>query len=141
MKSFLCPSAKDRPYKPIAESGGDKKDKPFDPVKDNPKERISFSYCVDAPHPDSGDTVPWTENAKSTVRLLADKKAGPKIDLKDAQNYNHKADGRNVLYHDGHVKWKAGENGIDPDEDDKDEGPEDWDKFLMWWSDPDFYHE
>lgn len=145
-KSFLCPSARDRQFKPKAESHSseDKEKYPFDPLYDNPnkKERISYSYAIDGT--DQPNTEAWTENAKSTVRISADKKAAIKIptDADLYKDYNHKRDGRNLLYHDGHVKWKAGgDKGIDPDEDDDDVGDPGWDKFRPFWSDPLFYNE
>jgi prepilin-type processing-associated H-X9-DG protein len=87
--------------------------------------------------------TPWDENAKSTVRLIADKKAGWQVPTTgtDAALYNHKDDGRNVAYHDGHVKWKAGAKGIDPDEDDDDVGTPGWAAYKVWWSDPNFYDQ
>ena len=132
-KTFLCPSSKDRAWDISAMM-----DDPWSlfPTTDT-KKVISYSYGVDA----TGTyAMPWTENAKSTVRLLADKKAGFKFTATTAKDLNHKDDGRNVLYQDGHVKWKAGtEAGLDPDEDDKDVGPPSYTEFKKWWSDPEFY--
>jgi prepilin-type N-terminal cleavage/methylation domain-containing protein/prepilin-type processing-associated H-X9-DG protein len=133
-KSFFCPSAKDRPYV-IASTK-----KPFDPFENTTHKYISYSYCYNN---NTSSPTPWDENAKSTVRLIADKKAGPIVPTtgSDAALYNHKDDGRNVAYHDGHVKWKAGGNGLDPDPDDDTVGTNTWTKFLNWWSDPKFYDE
>jgi prepilin-type processing-associated H-X9-DG protein len=72
---------------------------------------------------------------------MADKKAGIEIDGKDATQANHKDDGRNVLYQDGHVKWKRGPDALDPDEDDDQIGKPYDRSFTDWWSDPPWYDE
>ena len=146
-KTFFCPSAKDRQWPPLAQppltgTGNKKEDNPLCSLASaGNKEVISYSYGVDATV--VATLVPWTEGAKSTVRLMSDKKAGKQVlTATDAKDMNHKDDGRNVLYNDGHVKWKAGvENGLDPDEDDNAVGPnyptqKQWPGF---WSDPVYY--
>ena len=141
--SFLCPSSKDQPFEPNAgqppppDSGKPLlKDNPLHPLKDEAKKRISYSYGVDYTQ---STFVPWTENAASTIRLVADKAAGPQITNATKNNMNHKDDGRNVLYQDGHVKWKAGKDGLDPDESDDDIGDDSYVNYNNWWSDPPFY--
>jgi prepilin-type N-terminal cleavage/methylation domain-containing protein/prepilin-type processing-associated H-X9-DG protein len=137
-KNFLCPSAKDRPYAPESYFGGPKQDEPLDPVADEKYKRISFAYGVDAT---ADPPVRWTEIAKSTVRLLADKQAGREIEAYgsvEISDFNHNDDGRNVLYNDGHVKWKPGAKPLDPDEDDDDVGDDGASHYLDWWSDPRF---
>ncbi len=108
----------------------------------NTYEVISYSYCFNAAGGTLGGKrysyLPWTENARSTVRLLADKKAG--VALTDKSN--HKRDGRNVLYNDGHVKWKAGEAALNPIAAGWDETEEpDMGDPRAWWSDPPYYGE
>ncbi len=134
--SFICPSSKDR--RVAAPAVPDDK-KPLDPFKpaDN-TEVISYAYGYDA----SGDApTAWTENAKATVRLLADKKAG--IEIKDdlVKLANHKDKGRNVLYQDCHVSWRPDGAALDPDADDDTIGKPDADDYAKWWSDPPWYGE
>lgn len=136
--SFLCPSSKDRKFDPMTSSGQPKEDYPFEPFRNNNKERISYSYCLDA----TGSPITgWTENARSTVRLMADKKAATQIgsSTNDATMANHKDDGREVLYQDGHGKWKPGKDGLDPDPDDDDVGQKNQTSYVGWWADPPFY--
>ena len=137
-KTFLCPSARDEPFQPKSESG-EKWDAPWEPLKpkDN-TEVISYAYGIDGR---DKPTVPWTENAKSTVRLLADKKAGIKITDETRRLFNHRDDGRNALYQDGHVKWTAGEKPLDPDPDDDKVGKPGADDYKAFWSDPPWYRE
>ena len=139
--SFRCPSSKDRPFRPMSASGY-KKDYPFEPLlpADN-TEVISYAYGIDARDP--ARPAAWTEEAPSTTRLAADKKAGISL----TKRSNHKTDGRNVFYQDGHVKWKAGKNALDPDEaspsgegDDAVGNPGATD-YTAWWSDPPYYGE
>ena len=142
-QSFFCPSAKDEEFEPKCASG-DKEDNPFEPIKpaDN-TEVISYAYCLDGSDP--ARKTAWTEEASSTVRLSADKKAGCAIEDDSEVNptamANHKDDGRNTVYLDGHVKWKAGPGALDPDEDDDDIGDPDADEYSDWWSDPPYYRE
>jgi prepilin-type processing-associated H-X9-DG protein len=131
---YICPSSKDKKFEPKSESG-DKADYPFEPFKpaDN-KEVISYAYGYDS----TGKiTTARTDNARSTVRLLADKKAG----IEATADSNHKDDGRNLLYQDGHVMWKAGADAVDPDEEDDDVGKPDAKDYADWWSDPPWYGE
>ena len=134
LKAFFCPSSRDRQFEAMSPSGR-KDDFPLEPFAPaSTKEVISYSYCIDA----RTDTpTAWSEDALSTVRLLADKKAGVRAD----ERSNHKDDGRNVLYHDGHVKWKAGANPVDPDEDDGVIGLPGSGSYRQWWSDPPYYGE
>jgi prepilin-type N-terminal cleavage/methylation domain-containing protein/prepilin-type processing-associated H-X9-DG protein len=141
--SFRCPSSKDQPFTPMAatppplsNANGLKKDNPFNPLADTPGQRISYAYGEDNVKPPQ---APWTENAASTVRLSADKQAGVLITDTNKNDFNHKEDGRNLLYQDGHVKWKSGKNGIDPDESDDIIGPPTWGPWPGYWSDPAFY--
>ena len=146
---FLCPSSQDESWDPdIAASSGGPYRYEFRPFQsDDTTSVISYAYCFDR-------TRPWTESARSTVRLLADKKAGSNIASyivdTEGKRYegknpvskaNHRDDGRNVLYQDGHVKWRAGIRAIDPDEDDDEVGEAYLRDYTDWWSDPPFYGE
>ena len=147
-KNFLCPSSGDRYWEPESArpnpgSGSNwLKDNPITPYASAQGKQTSYAYCVDYDTTTTPTDQPWTENAKATVRLLADKKAGKIIQKpEEPRRYNHNDDGRNVLYQDGHVKWKPGVNGLDPDEDDDDVGPNEYKNWPAWWSDPKFHDE
>ncbi|MBN1917677.1 MAG: DUF1559 domain-containing protein [Verrucomicrobia bacterium] len=139
MKTFYCPSGNDRMWD--SNSVAKKVAHPLDPFDMNSsKETISYSYSLDNRN---GGSKPWTEDAKSTVRLLADKKAGTEIGSPGnaANCANHKDDGRNVMYQDGHVRWKAGPGALDPDEDDYSVGAPHKADYTRWWCDPPYYGE
>jgi hypothetical protein len=53
----------------------------------------------------------------------------------------HRAEGRNVLYNDGSVKWQRGIKPLDPDEKSDAIGKPDAADYSAWWSDPPFYGE
>jgi prepilin-type processing-associated H-X9-DG protein len=132
LRTFLCPSSRDRQFDPMASSGS-KYDYPLEPfASTSTKEVISYSYGIDAR---TGTPTAWTEDAPSTVRLLADKKA----DILADERSNHKDDGRNVLYQDGHVGWRPGPAALDPGEDDETIGDPNATDYRRWWSDPPYY--
>jgi prepilin-type N-terminal cleavage/methylation domain-containing protein/prepilin-type processing-associated H-X9-DG protein len=138
IKSYYCPSSKDRVWDSTKVSTKINNDPlgAFTTMTGS-QEVISYSYGTDFT---SGALLGWTESAKSTVKLLADKKAGTTATATQAKDYNHKDDGRNVLYQDGHVKWKAGvEKGLDPDDDDDAVGTNSQTQWPGFWSDPPFY--
>ena len=140
-KTFFCPTSRDRQFEPQWPSG-DKLANPLDPLAfTDTKQVISYAYGIDATDPENPRA--WTENALSTVRLLADKKAGTPIGSSGnpAKLANHRDDGRNVFYQDGHVKWRAGPDALDPDEDNDEVGDPKATNFKAWWSDPPFYGE
>jgi prepilin-type processing-associated H-X9-DG protein len=127
-KSFFCPDSRDRPYVLNKQ--------PLEPFAyTDSSEAISYAYSVDARDP--AVPRPWTVHAPSTVRLIADKKAGVALTKRSA----HKLKGRNVAYHDGHVKWKAGPDALDPDQDDDAVGKPGAPDYRDWWSDPPYYGE
>ena len=136
-KGFFCPSADDRPFTFRLDTvpGGSLPYAELSPH--NTRRVISYSYCYDV---SKGRAVPWNENAKSTVRILADKKAGISLDT-HATRANHKDDGRNVAYHDGHVRWVRGYDALDPDPDNDTIGKPYERTFDDWWSDPPWYEE
>jgi prepilin-type processing-associated H-X9-DG protein len=134
-RCFHCPVSQDRPFIPQC-AFGDKGAHPLEPlVSSDSRDAISYAYGIDARDP--ARRTAWTEDALSSTRLLADKKAGARL---TAQS-NHKLDGRNVLYNDGHVKWKAGDGPLDPDEDDDAIGAPGAPDCTDWWSDPPYYGE
>ena len=146
-KNYLCPSSGDRYWEPDSArpnpgSISDKlKDNPITPYASALGKQTSYSYCVDHDTSTTPADQPWTENAKATVRLLGDKKAGKIVENKDKRQHNHNDDGKNALYHDGHVKWKPGSKGLDPDEDDDDVGTNTNKMWPLFWSDPKFHDE
>jgi hypothetical protein len=83
---------------------------------------------------------PWVRDSSSTIRLLADKKAGVAMTPK-ANHWYGGAGGRNVAYRDGHVKWKSGADALDPDEQSNAIGARRADDYSEWWSDPPYYGE
>ncbi len=139
--TYICPSSRDRTLKAPRTTGdeGEIEKEPLDPFGDPPvtnDKGTSYSYCFNY---NDNDPIPWTEITKATVRIGADKKAGPKGGPTNDEviKFNHKRDGRNVLYQDGHVAWKAGtKKGLDPDEDDDEVGDPDYEAFRVYWSDP-----
>jgi len=139
--SYICPSSRDRGLKAPQTEGTSKNKEPLDPFGDptvDGNKATSYAYCFN--QNSGGDPLPWTELAKASLRLAADKWAGPgNPSDKDVAMFNHKRDGRNVLYQDGHVEWKAGtKDGLDPDPDDDAVGPPTWTGFKVFWSDPPF---
>ena len=134
VRVFICPEAKDREFEPMCDTGP-KEDHPFEPFRDRRKERISYAYRRDAPR--LGPFTRGEEGPLSTVRVLADKKAGIALN----EQSNHKAEGRMVLYRDLHAKWKTGPDALDPDEADDTVGAPDADDYTAWWSDPPYYGE
>jgi len=139
--SFLCPKSRDRRLK-APRIPNDKE--PLDPFAADLT--ISYSYCMDA----RGSLVTaWTEQAPTTVRLAADKKAGTRIGSpgNPMKLANHGGDGRNVLYHDGHVSFKAGPAALDPDEASSSDEEGDMigepgaGNHRRWWSDPPYRGE
>lgn len=131
--------------RPTAEGTAHPQDKePLDPFAADLT--ISYSYCMDA----RGSLVTaWTEQAPTTVRLAADKKAGTRIGSpgNPMKLANHGGDGRNVLYHDGHVSFKAGPAALDPDEASSSDEEGDMigepgaGNHRRWWSDPPYRGE
>jgi len=94
------------------------------------------------PRPD--EPVPWRENARSTVRLIAEKKAGERA----VGRPKHEGEARHAIYpkgyvkwKDGHVNWKARDAALDPDETDGAIGAPRAGAYRRWWSDPPFHGE
>jgi hypothetical protein len=138
-KTYLCPSSHDRLFEPNATGGGLLKDNwPSTLAGGNTKEVISYAYCYART---TRGPRSWHEQDRDTVRLLADKKAGITIGGDEAQWANHRDDGRNVLYNDGHTRWKSGSDPLDPDEDSDRIGKPDAIDYTDWWSDPPWYGE
>lgn len=129
--SFFCPSTRERKWKPSKELI-ENPSLPFS-NREEKNGQISYSYGKDGTAP----KMVWTESAPTTVKLSGDKPLGQKINP-DGPQGNHKQDGRNILYGDGHVKWlprklKGGDEEL-PQANDEDTKTDDWgDK---WFADP-----
>ncbi len=147
-KLFFCPSSKDRRSQLEREFFQEVREKRLQVqpiVSSGSRAVISYSYGFDA----RGGTLagkeyvrlPWTENASPTVRVLTDKKAGSYMTSQSSHWYGWGAQGRNVLYQHGHVKWKAGTKPLDPDPADDEIGAPDATDYTDWWSDPPHYAE
>ena len=142
-RAFSCPSAPGRRLRLKRDRDGAW---PFEPVTGEGRQAVeSYSYGVDARgealHGKTYSRLPWTERARSTVRVMADKKAGIEPKGADIEKQNHGDDGRNALYQDGHVKWKSGKGALDPEPDDDEIGVPDAEDYTAWWSDPPYYGE
>jgi len=115
---FTCPSSGDK--MPKTRKDDTKNNKPF---QENEAAQVSYAYSYDG----STGNKAWTEAAPSTTRILADRYATKALD----SNANHKMDGRNVAFQDGHVKWVSGGREklyTDPD------NPDTKINTMSWWS-------
>ncbi|MDP2895314.1 MAG: DUF1559 domain-containing protein [bacterium] len=118
---FTCPSSGDRmPRRDDATGSFD--NKPFRP---NERTQCSYAYSYDG-STGGGSNRAWTESAPSTSRILADRVA-----LTDATSTsNHKMDGRNAAFADGHVRWVSGKTKLKTDPD----NPDSKINQQVWWS-------
>ena len=143
---FYCPGSTDEIPEKTAEARGESRLWAASdieviivpPASFDPSQVISYAYCFDARNE---ARTSWKSNAPNTLRLSADKKAGITIEADDLDKASHNAEGRNVLYLDTSVKWQAGLEALDPDEDDNDIGKPGTKNFSDWWSDPPWYDE
>ena len=128
---FRCPSSKDNVIDLVSgKMYGEFAPFTFDAVKDG----LSYAYGHNR-------WKPWTEEARSSTRIAADKYANANYTRGDLENKpsNHKTDGRNVVCLDGSACWDNKRNMLEADpetgiSEDSDPihdqiGPE-------WWSDP-----
>lgn len=114
---FTCPSSGDRMPRRTSDTYDNQ------PFRSNEQQQCSYAYSYDG---SGGTNRAWTEAAPSTSRILADRKAT--VDADSASN--HKMDGRNVAFADGHVKWVSGKKKLltDPD------NPDTKINTQSWWS-------
>jgi prepilin-type processing-associated H-X9-DG protein len=93
------------------------------PLRPTESRRCSYAYSFDG---SSGKDLPWTEESPSTTRILADRHASKSLN----RHSNHKTDGRNVAFADGHVRWVSGTKRLLTDPDNPDSKVND----KCWWS-------
>ena len=115
LEVFTCPSS------------GDKMPRRTDDTRDNlpfnssEGKMCSYAYSYDGTG--SGQKA-WTEAAPSTTRILADMHSTKDL----TSESNHKMDGRNVAFQDGHVRWVSGKAKLltDPDNSDSKINTQSW---------------
>jgi prepilin-type processing-associated H-X9-DG protein len=114
---FTCPDSGDKMPKRQTEAYDNR------PFLLKEARRVSYAHSYDG---SSGKNLPWTEAAPSTTRVLADRHASRSL----TRHSNHKTDGRNVAFADGHVKWVFGSGKLltDPD------NPDPKISNKCWWS-------
>jgi len=116
---FTCPSSGDKMPK-------DRDDDTYDgkPFRTNEAAMVSYAYGYDGTS--SGGDRGWTESAPTETRLLADRVASQEL----TSDSNHKLDGRNAGFADGHVKWISGRGKLltNPDH------PDSKIRTVCWWS-------
>jgi len=118
---FTCPSSGDRMPR-RDDPTGQYDNKPF---RSPERAQCSYAYSYDG-STGGGSNRAWTESAPSTSRILADRKA-----LTDADSTsNHKMDGRNAAFADGHVRWVSGKTKLRTDPD----NPDSKINTQVWWS-------
>jgi prepilin-type N-terminal cleavage/methylation domain-containing protein/prepilin-type processing-associated H-X9-DG protein len=121
LEVFTCPSSGDKmPRRDDTNKDG----KPFDGTEAN---KVSYAYGYNG---ETGSNKAWTEAAPTETRVLADRIASQDITASNQANSNHKMDGRNAAYADGHVKWVSGKTKLftNPDHPDTKLRKE------VWWS-------
>jgi prepilin-type N-terminal cleavage/methylation domain-containing protein/prepilin-type processing-associated H-X9-DG protein len=114
---FTCPSSGDRMPRRTTDAYDNMK------FRSNEAAMCSYAYSYNG---GGGSNKAWTESAPSTTRILADRRATVDAD----STSNHKMDGRNVAFADGHVKWVSGKKKLltDPD------NPDTKVNTQSWWS-------
>ena len=115
---FTCPSSGDKMPKERYDSTSDAK-----PFRANEAKQVSYAYGYNG---EGGKNRAWTEAAPSATRVLADRHATRGL----TRTSNHKMDGRNAAYADGHVRWVSGKRKLltNPDH------PDPKVRTQSWWS-------
>lgn len=117
---FTCPSSGDRMPR-RDDPNGTYDNRPF---RSTEKSQCSYAYSYDGSGSSGGKA--WTEAAPSTSRILADRRATQDAD----STSNHKMDGRNCAFADGHVRWVSGKTKLKTDPD----NPDSKINTQSWWS-------
>jgi len=115
---FTCPSSGDRMPR-REDATGNYDNEPFRPAE---ARQTSYAYSYNG----TSTNVAWTEACPSTTRMIADRKATTVLD----STCNHKMDGRNCAFADGHVKWVSGRKKLETDPDNSDPKI----NTQSWWS-------
>ena len=115
---FTCPSSGDKMPRDRTDDTDDSK--PFLQAEAN---QTSYAYGYNGL---SGTNKAWTEAAPSETRVIADRHATTALQA----DSNHKLDGRNAAFADGHVKWISGKPKLltNPDH------PDTKMRRESWWS-------
>jgi prepilin-type processing-associated H-X9-DG protein len=116
MDVFTCPSSGDK----MPQRDDTSRDsKPFNSTEGN---QLSYAYGYNG----EGTNKAWTEAAPSETRVIADTVAATDL----TTDSNHKLDGRNAGFADGHVKWISGRGKLltNPDH------PDTKLRRESWWS-------
>jgi prepilin-type N-terminal cleavage/methylation domain-containing protein/prepilin-type processing-associated H-X9-DG protein len=114
---FTCPSSGDRIPRRDTDAYDNK------PFRSSEANMVSYAYSYNG---GGSKNVAWTEAAPSTTRILADRYATKDLDAAA----NHKMDGRNCAFADGHVKWVSGKPKLKTDPD----NPDSKVNTQSWWS-------
>ena len=101
LEVLSCPSSGDRMPERTSDAYDDK---PFLPEE---AKHVSYAYGLNK----NANNKAWTEAAPRATRILADRPAGRPL----TKRSNHKLDGRNVAFADGHVEWISGAALLDSD--------------------------
>lgn len=119
---FTCPSSGDRMPRRTGTTG-QYDNKPF---QANEAKQCSYAYGKN----NQAENKCWTEAAPSTTRVIADRHCTKDLESKS----NHKLDGRNAAFADGHIKWISGKSvkQIDSDPDNTDSKAHG--TGAQWWS-------
>jgi len=128
---FTCSSTRDwmprprknRQYSPHLHQRGDEVFHAHKPFLDGEAEQVSYAYSYNGAN---GRNLVWTEAAPSTTIILADRHANRGLTSRS----NHKMEGRNVAFQDGHAKWISGGERLLTDP----ENPDPRVNRQSWWS-------
>jgi prepilin-type processing-associated H-X9-DG protein len=93
------------------------------PFLDEEARQVSYAYSYNGA---DGKNLVWTEAGPSTTKILADRHASREL----TRRSNHKMEGRNVAFQDGHVKWISGSERLLTDP----ENPDPKVNKQSWWS-------
>ncbi len=118
---FTCPSSGNK--MPSGSSGRQDSSHDGENFLTNEAAQTSYAYGYNG---EGSKDVGWTESAPTETRILGDRKASTDL----TSDSNHKLDGRNAAFADGHVKWISGKGKLltNPD------SPDSKIRSQAWWS-------
>jgi len=131
LEMFTCPSTRDRmprprknrQYRLHLNQRGDEVFHAHKPFLDEEADQVSYAYSYNGA---AGRNLVWTEAAPSTTIILADRHANRELTSRS----NHKREGRNVAFQDGHAEWISGSERLLTDP----ENPDPNIRTQCWWS-------